>query len=77
MCAAQRLTPYYDTEDLCGEERQLKDEEMAALDVVHIEYTVGTVWDRKGGIETSALISPGLQDRDGHLSRMDWRVLRS
>ena len=33
VCAAQPLTRYYDTEDLCGEEWQLKDEEMAALDL--------------------------------------------
>ena len=33
VCAAKRLTRYYDTEDLCGEEWQLNDEDMAALDL--------------------------------------------
>ena len=32
MCAAQHLKRYYDPENLCGEEWELKDEEIAALD---------------------------------------------
>ena len=32
MCAAQHLKRYYDPEDLCGEEWELNDEEIAALD---------------------------------------------
>ena len=33
MCAAQHLTRYYDPGDLCGEEWELNDEEIAALDL--------------------------------------------
>ena len=33
VCAAQQLKPYYDPEDLCGEEGDLNDEEVAALDL--------------------------------------------
>ena len=33
VCAAQHLKRYYDPEDLCGEERELNDEEIAALDL--------------------------------------------
>ena len=33
MCAAQHLKRYYDPEDLCGEEWELNDEEIAALDL--------------------------------------------
>ena len=32
VCAAQQLKRYYDPEDLCGEEWELNDEEIAALD---------------------------------------------
>ena len=32
MCAAQQLKRYYDPDDLCGEEWELNDEEIAALD---------------------------------------------
>ena len=32
VCAAQHLKRYYDPEDLCGEEWELNDEEIAALD---------------------------------------------
>ena len=33
MCAAQHLTRYYDPEDLCGEDWELNDKEIAALDL--------------------------------------------
>ena len=33
MCAAQHLKRYHDPEDLCGEEWELNDEEIAALDL--------------------------------------------
>ena len=33
VCAAQQFKHYYDPEDLCGEEWELKDEEIAALDL--------------------------------------------
>ena len=33
VCAAQQLKRYYDPEDLCGEEREKNNEEIAALDV--------------------------------------------
>ena len=33
MCAAQQLKRYYDLEDLCGEEWELNDEEIAGLDL--------------------------------------------
>ena len=33
MCAAQHLKRYYDPEDLCGDEWELNDEEIAALDL--------------------------------------------
>ena len=33
MCAAQQLKRYYDREDLCGEEWESIDEEIAALDL--------------------------------------------
>ena len=33
QCAAQHLKRYYDPEDLCGEEWELNDEEIAALDL--------------------------------------------
>ena len=33
MCAAQQLKPYCDSEDLCGEEWELIEEEIAALDL--------------------------------------------
>ena len=33
VCAAQQLNSYYDPEDLCGEEWELNDEEIAALDL--------------------------------------------
>ena len=33
VCAAQHLKRYYDPEDLCGEEWELNDEEIAALDL--------------------------------------------
>ena len=33
VCAAQHLEHYYDPEDLCGEEWELNDEEIAALDL--------------------------------------------
>ena len=33
MCAAQHLKRYYDPEDLCGEEQELNDEGIAALDL--------------------------------------------
>ena len=33
MCAAQQLKRYYDPEDLCGEEWELNDEEIAALEL--------------------------------------------
>ena len=33
MCAVQHLKRYYDPEDLCGEEWELNDEEIAALDL--------------------------------------------
>ena len=33
MCAAQHLKRYYDSEDLCREEWELNDEEIAALDL--------------------------------------------
>ena len=33
MCAAQQLKRYYDPEDLCGEEWELNDEEIAAPDL--------------------------------------------
>ena len=33
MCAAQQLKRYYDPEDLCEEEWELNDEEIAALDL--------------------------------------------
>ena len=32
VCAAQQLKPYYDPEDLCGEEWDLNDKEIAAVD---------------------------------------------
>ena len=31
VCATQQLKRYYDPEDLCGEERELNDEKIAAL----------------------------------------------
>ena len=34
MCAAQQLKRFYDPEDLCGEEGELNDEEIAALDLL-------------------------------------------
>ena len=33
VCAAQQLKRYYEPEDLCGEEWELNDEEIAALDL--------------------------------------------
>ena len=33
VCAAQHLKRYYDPEDLCGEEWELNNEEIAALDL--------------------------------------------
>ena len=33
MCAAQQLEGYHDPEDLCGEEWELNDREIAALDL--------------------------------------------
>ena len=33
VCAAQQLKCYYNPEDLCGEEWELNDEEIAALDL--------------------------------------------
>ena len=33
MCAAQQLKRYYDAEDRCEKEWELKDEEIAALDL--------------------------------------------
>ena len=33
MCAAQHLKRYYDPEDLCGEEWELNDEDITALDL--------------------------------------------
>ena len=33
VCAAQQLKHYYDPDDLCGEEWELNDEEIAALDL--------------------------------------------
>ena len=33
VCAAQQLMRYYDPQDLCGEERKLNDEKIAALDL--------------------------------------------
>ena len=33
MCAAQHLKRYHDHEDLCAEEWELNDEEIAALDL--------------------------------------------
>ena len=33
MCAAQQLRRHYDPQDLCGEEWELNDEEIAALDL--------------------------------------------
>ena len=33
MCAAQQLKRYHDPEDLCGEEWEPNDEEIAALDL--------------------------------------------
>ena len=33
VCAAQHLKRYYDPEDLCGEELELNDKEIAALDL--------------------------------------------
>ena len=33
MCAAQQLKRYYDPEDVCAEERELNDEEIAGLDL--------------------------------------------
>ena len=33
MCAAQQLKRYYNAEDLCGEEWELNDEEITALDL--------------------------------------------
>ena len=33
VCTAHQLKRYYDPEDLCGEEWELNDEEMAALDL--------------------------------------------
>ena len=33
VCAAQQLKRYYDPENLCGEERKLNNEEIAALDL--------------------------------------------
>ena len=33
MCAAQHLKRYYDPEDLCGEDWELNDEEITALDL--------------------------------------------
>ena len=33
LCTAQQLKRYYDPEDLCGEEWELNDEEIAALDL--------------------------------------------
>ena len=33
MCAAQQLKRYYNPGDLCGEEWELNDEEIAALDL--------------------------------------------
>ena len=33
MCAAQHPKRYYDPEDLCGEEWELNDEEIAGLDL--------------------------------------------
>ena len=33
VCAAQQLKRYYDPEDLCGEEWELNDDEIAALDL--------------------------------------------
>ena len=33
MCASHQLKRYYEPEDLCGEERELNDEKIAALDL--------------------------------------------
>ena len=40
VCAAQQLKRYYDPEDLCGEECELNDEEIAAL---HLQGAAGSM----------------------------------
>ena len=48
VCSAQYLKRYYDPEDLCGEEWELDDEEIAALDL----QGAASPWKLKGNSPT-------------------------
>ena len=48
VCAAQHLKRYYDPEDLCGEDWELNDEEIAALDIQGLP----ALWKWKGNSPT-------------------------
>ena len=49
VCAAQNLKCYYDPEDLCGEEWELNNEEIAALDLPTRNHS--PLRDDRGGVQ--------------------------
>ena len=77
MCAAQHLKRYYDPEDLCAEEGELNDEEIAALDLqgaasrVEVEGELPDMSAEKFAKEGFYLVTSVLR----HRHRQGWRFL--
>ena len=77
MCAAQHLKGYYDPEDLCGEELELNDEEIAALDLhgaascMEVEGELPDMDAEEMAKEGFYLVTTILR----HLYRRGWRFL--
>ena len=77
MCAAQHLKRYYDSEDLCGEEWELNDEEIAALDLqgaaspMEVKGELPDMNAKEMAKEGFYLVKSVLR----HRYRRDWRFL--
>ena len=77
VCAAQHLKRYYDPEDLCGEESELNNEEIAALDLqgaaspMEVEGDLPHMNAEEMAKEGFYVVKPVLR----HRYRQGWRFL--
>ena len=77
MCAAQQLKRYYDPEDLCGEEWELNDEEIAALDLQGAASPM-EVEEEPPDMNAEEMAKEGfdlVKSVIGHRYRQGWRFL--
>ena len=77
VCAAQQLKRYYDPEDLCGEEWELNNEEIAALDLqgaasaMEVEEELPDMTAKEMAKERFYLVNSVIR----HRYRQGWRFL--